>query len=71
MTWPLSFNLLERSQQVAQQTSKNISSMLQDVRNSQNTEIDYINGYLINKATENNIQLPLNKSLVEYIKNIM
>ena len=71
MDWPLSFNLLERSQQVAQQTSKNISSMLQDVRNSQKTEIDYINGYLINKATENNIKSPLNKSLVEYIKNIM
>lgn len=69
MDWPLSFNLLERSQQVAQQTGKNISSMLQDVRNSQETEIDYINGYLINKATENNIELPLNQTLIEYIKN--
>lgn len=71
MNWPLSFNLFERSQQIAQKTSKNISSMLQDVRNAQETEIDYINGYLINKATENNIKLPLNQTLVECIKNKM
>lgn len=69
MSWPLSFNLVERSQQVAIKTSNNVSSMLQDIRNAQETEIDYINGYLINKATENNIELPYNKALVEYIKN--
>ncbi len=70
LNWPLSFDLYHRAQQVAQQTANNISSMLQDFRNQQETEIDYINNYLIIKAKEKNLKLPLNQALVNYIKKV-
>ena len=71
MHWPLSFDLLERATSVAQLTQFNISSMLQDVRNQQETEIEYINGYLVNKAKENTIQLPLNEAIYQQVKQFV
>lgn len=70
----LSFPLFDRAQSIALSTQKNISSMLQDVRNQQETEIDFINNYLINQALQFNkknqghIELPINQSLVDLIK---
>lgn len=64
----LSFPLFERAQQVADLTKNNISSMLQDIRNQQETEIDFINQYLIRKSAEINLALPINQQLVDYIK---
>jgi len=69
MGWPLSFKLFEKAQMIAQLTANNFSSMLQDVKNDRLTEIDFINGYLLNKATENNLTLPLSQSLVQLIKS--
>ena len=69
MHWSLSFNLFEKSQLIAQLTANNISSMLQDVKNNRPTEIDFINGYLLNKAAKNNLQLPLSQSLVNLVKS--
>lgn len=69
MGWPLSFKLFEKAQLIAQLTANNFSSMLQDVQNERSTEIDFINGYLLNKATENNLALPLSQSLVELVKS--
>ena len=69
MDWPLSFELFEKAQLVAQATASNFSSMLQDIKNKQPTEIDFINGYLLNKATENNLTLPLSQSLVKLVKS--
>jgi len=69
MTWPLSFNLFEKSQLIARLTANNFSSMLQDVQNKRSTEIDFINGYLLNKATVSNLTLPLSQSLVELVKS--
>ena len=69
LDWNLSFKLFDRAQQIAQQTSKNISSMLQDIRNHQETEIEYINNHLVNKAKEKGFSAPLNQALVELIKN--
>jgi len=70
MQWSLSFELLQRATSIAQATQHNISSMLQDVRNHQVTEIDYINGYLVNKAIENNIPVPINQLLHSKIKSL-
>jgi 2-dehydropantoate 2-reductase len=70
MGWLLSFNLFTRAQQVAKLTQYNISSMLQDVRNQQQTEIDFINGHLINSANNNGFSLPINQELVKQIKEL-
>ena len=50
-------------------TADNQSSMLQDVRRGQQTEIDYITGYLLQVAERHGIDAPLNRSLLEIIKN--
>lgn len=68
MNWKLRFNLLDRASQVASLTANNISSMLQDYRNHQQSEIDYINGYLVNAAQDNKISLPINEALVKEIR---
>jgi 2-dehydropantoate 2-reductase len=67
LNWSLSFNLFERAKIVAQLTANNISSMLQDYRNQKATEINYINGYLVNKAKEKGIDLPINEALLSDI----
>lgn len=66
--WTLSFSLFDRAQEIALKTADNISSMLQDIRNNRKTEIDYINNYLVCKANELNLRLPLNKHLVDLVK---
>lgn len=66
--WSLSFSLFERAQEVASKTANNISSMLQDVRNNRETEIDYINGYLAKQANTLQLDLPLNTQLVNLVK---
>lgn len=65
----LSFSLFERAQQVAKITQDNISSMLQDVRNQQETEIDFINQYLIQQAKTFKLDLPINQSLVDLVRS--
>lgn len=69
LNWSLSFDLFERTKQVAQLTSHNISSMLQDYRRGNTTEIEYINGYLVNKAKEYELPLPINEALLKDILN--
>ena len=65
----LSFDLFEKAQFIAKLTANNVSSMLQDTKNKQPTEIDFINGYLLRKAIEHNIKLPISTSLVDLIKS--
>lgn len=48
-------------------TAANHSSMLQDSRNGRRTEIDYINGYLMQVAHSAGIAAPINRSLYEEI----
>jgi 2-dehydropantoate 2-reductase len=49
-------------------TANNRSSMLQDVLNGRRTEIDYINGYLLQVAEQHGIEAPRNRALLETVK---
>lgn len=46
------------------------SSMWQDVEKGRLTEIDYINGYVERKAKELGISTPINKALIQLVKDI-
>jgi len=58
---------LDLAVEVAQATASNRSSMLQDLSDGQRTEIDWINGYLVSRAAEHGIQVPLNRFLVDLV----
>ena len=60
--------LEEEVVRVAQLTKNNVSSMLQDVRRGKTTEIDYINGYLINLGRELGVRTPVNSVLCDLVK---
>lgn len=54
---------------VAEKTSGNTSSMLQDVLKGRTTEIDSINGYIIALAKKHNIEVPVNETLYGLVKS--
>ncbi|MGB0893626.1 MAG: ketopantoate reductase family protein [Parashewanella sp.] len=60
----------DRVKKVVELTANNYSSMYQDVVHHRETEIDYINGYLVKLAQKHNISVPENQKLVEQIKSI-
>ena len=49
-------------------SDENSSSMLQDVRVERHTEIDYITGYLLQRARAHGLSVPVNSRLYELIK---
>ena len=53
---------------IAQNTSQNESSMLQDVRAGKQTEIKYLNGYVIRKGEELGIRCVMNYMLMEMVE---
>lgn len=53
---------------IANSTRGNISSMLSDVRHGNPTEIDYINGYLLNIGRTHKVRMPTNATLVNLVK---
>ena len=53
---------------IARMTSQNNSSMLQDVKAGRQTEIDYINGYIIKRGEEMGIHCVMNYMLMHMIK---
>jgi 2-dehydropantoate 2-reductase len=53
---------------VASKTSSNISSMLQDVRRGKETEVEYINGYIVRRGEELGIKCVMNYMLVQLVK---
>ena len=61
-------SLEEEVIRVAQLTKNNVSSMLQDIRRGNFTEIDYINGYLVNLGRELGVRTPYNLALVDLVK---
>ncbi|MFB3765475.1 MAG: ketopantoate reductase family protein [Methanotrichaceae archaeon] len=55
---------------VAEKTSMNTSSMLQDVIKGNRAEIDSINGYVIRLARKHAIDVPVNETLYALVKSI-
>jgi 2-dehydropantoate 2-reductase len=49
-------------------TGKNSTSMLQAVRKGERTDIDFYNGYLLNRATELGIDCPHLEMMVAMVK---
>ncbi|MFC1494158.1 ketopantoate reductase family protein [Thermodesulfobacteriota bacterium] len=56
--------------EVCRDTSGNIASMLQDVLNKRNTEIDFINGAICREGKNLAIPTPVNQTLTSLIKAI-
>lgn len=63
-------SVLEFVYSVAEKTSQNTSSMLQDVLKGRITEIDSINGHLIRLAKKQMADVPLNEALYALVKAI-
>jgi 2-dehydropantoate 2-reductase len=53
---------------VANKTKDNISSMLSDVRAGRQTEIDYINGWIVKKGEEQGVRCLMNYMMVNLVK---
>jgi 2-dehydropantoate 2-reductase len=53
---------------VARETAQNQSSMLQDVTRGRRTEIDAINGYVVERAAATDRSVPINRTLAELIR---
>lgn len=55
---------------VAKKTAPNRNSMLQDISNGKPTEIDFINGKILNYAEKLGIEAPVNKELTTKIRKL-
>jgi 2-dehydropantoate 2-reductase len=62
--------LIEEVRSIAELTSQNRSSMLQDVSNGRRTEVEHINGAIVDLAREFGVQAPLNLEMLQRIQNI-
>lgn len=58
---------VQRVEGVCRATSKNLSSMLQDVRRGKRTEIEFINGAVVREGERLGIPTPLNRLLTQLI----
>ena len=61
---------IQKVESFCRATADNLSSMLQDVLNRKETEIDFINGAIIRQAKSLNIATPTNEMLTELVKTI-
>jgi len=62
--------VLEFVRSVAEMTAANTSSMLQDVLRGRQTEIDSINGYVLDRAAKHGLAAPANELLYALVKAI-
>ncbi len=63
-------DVVDETMKVAEQTSENISSMLQDKMKGNKTEVEQINGALVDKGKRYDISTPINKVLYRLIKGM-
>jgi 2-dehydropantoate 2-reductase len=66
----LPVGLWDTVQAVCEATKTNHSSMLQDIEASRQTEVDYLNGSLVNMGNEMGLELPANSLVYRMIKAI-
>jgi 2-dehydropantoate 2-reductase len=62
--------LLENAYKVIRDTAENYSSMNRDIAFCRESEIDFINGFIVQQGCVHNIATPLNTELVADIKNL-
>ena len=55
---------------VARKTAENCSSMRSDVLHRRPTEIDFINGYIVKLAKNNNISVPKNEKMLRQLRKM-
>ena len=55
---------------IAKKTAENKNSMLQDILKGKKTEIDFLNGIIVEYAKELKISVPINELLTSLIKGI-
>lgn len=65
---PIPENMWEQILSVCQNTSSNLSSMLQDRLSVRQTEIEYINGSLLRIGRKHGFRLPVNETVYQLIK---
>ncbi len=53
---------------VASRTAANTSSMAQDIRADRRTEIDAINGYVVDRAADQGVAVPINRTLTALVR---
>ncbi|NND68455.1 MAG: 2-dehydropantoate 2-reductase, partial [Halioglobus sp.] len=63
-------NILQDALNVIAATATNRSSMRQDVEAGRPTEIDFITGYLLQRAQEHGIAAPLNNALMHKVRGL-
>lgn len=63
-------NLQATTREVLQRTANNYSSTFQDVRNRRQTELPFINGFLLDKARQLSMSLPSHQALIEQLKQM-
>jgi 2-dehydropantoate 2-reductase len=63
-------NFIREMFDVAQATSDNKNSMLQDILKNKKTEIDFINGKIMDYAHELGLDVPINEILTNLIKGL-
>jgi 2-dehydropantoate 2-reductase len=56
-------------EEVATATADNTSSMYQDLRHGRRTEVDAINGYVVDRARENDLEVPTNRTLSALLRS--
>ncbi len=60
--------MISLTMEVCRKTSSNLCSMYQDIKNNRNTEIDYINGKIIDYGRQNSVPTPCNEIIFDIIK---
>lgn len=66
----IDFDLYGQVQDVCKATFGNTSSMLYDVLQGNETEVEYINGYLVKLALAANIKAPMHDTITQLIKGM-
>ncbi len=60
----------EETKRVAKTTRENRSSMLQDIENKRRTEVDQINGAVVEKGEKSGIPVEMNRTLYRLVKGL-